>query len=317
MWIASSTDKALTPSAIALGNFDGIHRGHLQVIEPAIAAARDFDLSGVVPTLVSFKPHPQEYFTGTRRQLLTPLEDKVARLEAVGIEQLVLLPFDAALAALSPQDFVVEMLVKRLRACFICVGENFRFGQGRSGRAVDLEAIAGSLAIPVEVVALKTEGGERISSSRIRQALAAGNIVEANRLLGYTYSLRGLVVAGEKLGRTIGFPTANLQISPDKLIPRQGVYYVRVSSASVLPPETPVDGVMNIGYRPTVDGRTLTVEVHLLDWSGDLYGQTMTVSLERYLRPEQQFSSLDALKAQIAADCEAARRMALLNSSLS
>jgi riboflavin kinase/FMN adenylyltransferase len=245
------------------------------------------------------------------------------------VEQLVLLPFDRELAALSPQQFVEKILVRQLRAQSVSVGEDFRFGCQRAGTGADLKAIAHSYGINVTLVPLQTCEGERISSSVIRQALQEGDLQQANRLLGRPYTLTGLVVTGQQLGRTIGFPTANLQIPPEKFLPRQGVYCVRVYSETEDDSEAtgqtetgngeakvaadscslPIEsiGVMNIGNRPTVDGTTSTVEVHLLDWVGDLYGKTLTVSLEQFLRPEQKFASLDALKTQIQADCEAAR----------
>ncbi|PSO79105.1 MAG: bifunctional riboflavin kinase/FAD synthetase [Cyanobacteria bacterium QS_4_48_99] len=329
MWITSSTAKARTPTVIALGNFDGVHRGHQQVMQPILPTAETFQrlraaasqVEDFYPpnlektelphaSVVTFNPHPQEFFTGQTRKLLTPLEEKVPLLKELGIEQLVLLTFDRELASLSPWQFVEEILVQQLRATYISVGEDFRFGRERAGTSADLSAIAAHFGVEVSIASLQTDQDERISSSQIRQALEQGEISQANRLLGRSYTLTGTVEVGEKRGRTMGFPTANLQLPPAKLLPRQGVYYVRVSSPTQLPPTSPQDGVMNIGYRPTVDGTIPTVEVHLLDWSGDLYGQTLTVSLETFLRSEQKFSSLDALKAQITADCEAAKRYA-------
>ncbi|NEP54792.1 MAG: riboflavin biosynthesis protein RibF, partial [Moorea sp. SIO3C2] len=189
----------------------------------------------------------------------------------------------------------------------------FKFGHRRAGTTDDLIAIAAEHKIPVYVAPLYRCGGDRISSSAIRKALTEGDVGTANRLLGRPYMLIGSVVKGQQLGRTIGFPTANLDLPEDKFLPRRGVYAVNVllhgpSSAS---PESsipkPLPGVMNIGTRPTVDGIKQTIEVHLLDWDGDLYGRTMTVELQSFLRPEQKFDSLDALKLQIGRDCEQAR----------
>lgn len=313
MWVTSSTATALTPTAIALGNFDGVHRGHRIVIEPIVgenpSAAPETGNKGgkqVYPTVVTFNPHPREFFTGQSKQLLTPLEEKVRQLEQLGVKQLVLLPFDRELALLNPQEFVEKILVKQLQATRISVGEDFRFGHQRTGTANDLQAIAQTFGIEVAIAPLKNSYGDRISSSLIRQALQDGKIENANHLLGRAYSLAGSVVAGRQLGRTIGFPTANLQIPDNKFLPRYGVYRVNV----VLGSGDRIPGVTNIGCRPTVDGsQTPTLEVHLFDWSGDLYGQTLTVNLMQFLRPEQKFPSLDALKAQIAADCEAARKI--------
>lgn len=235
--------------------------------------------------------------------MLTPIEEKAQYLCSLGIQQFVLLPFDAHLANLSPQAFVEEILVQGLQAQQISVGQDFHFGKRRSGTITDLQAIAAQYGIPVEVATLHLQDGDRISSSAIRAALSQGEIDQANQLLGRPYQLVGTVVSGRQLGRTIGFPTANLQVPSDKFLPCCGVYSVwtTLSDGSLNA------GVMNIGYRPTVEGDQITVEVHLLDWSGDLYGHTLTVSLNGFLRPEQKFASLEELKSQIQRDCEQAR----------
>ncbi len=373
MWITSSFTAALTPTAVALGNFDGLHLGHRQVVEPilnrsilensgaisstisvlqselrtvtakdvgwSLTRTSDKELKGwdsneamkLYGTVVTFDPHPQEFFSGQSKKLLTPLAEKVELLEAMGVEQLVLLPFDRELAALTAPQFVEEILVRQLQASRISVGMDFRFGRGRAGTAVDLQAIASNYGIDVTLVGLHTCGeGERISSSVIRESLACGDLRRANKLLGRCYSLVGPIVQGRQLGRTIGFPTANIELPPSKFLPRFGVYAVRVfvkdgggmikdesssyeweNPKSLMPGQTSdltlINGVMNVGCRPTVDGQEPTVEVHLLDWSGDLYGQTLSVSLVEFLRPEQKFASLEALKTQIQADCDVAR----------
>lgn len=316
MWVTSSLATALTPTAVALGNFDGIHRGHQQVIQPILQHSSLLPYESepinpqervnregkhIYPTLATFYPHPREFFSGQPWKLLTPKPEKVDQLKRLGIEQLVLLPFDRELAALSPEQFVDKILIEQLRATHVSVGEDFRFGYRRTGTAKDLQAIAATYGVQVSIVTIQTCQGERISSSLIRQSLEAGDILKANRLLGRPYSIKGQVVKGQQLGRTLGFPTANLEWFPDKFLPRNGVYCVRVSSTS-FPDQW---GVMNIGERPTVKGTCLTVEIHLLNWSGDLYGQTITVSLEQFLRPEQTFASLDDLRKQIQADCAA------------
>ncbi|NEO34144.1 MAG: bifunctional riboflavin kinase/FAD synthetase [Symploca sp. SIO3C6] len=342
MRVISSLDTALTPTAVALGNFDGIHLGHQKVIAPilresiaakaiAIESQPVVDRQNVIPssslsipkekiespvdgkisypyiTVATFDPHPREFFSGVACKLLTPRAEKVEQLNRIGVEQLVLLPFDRELAALTPKQFVETILVRQLRVQQVSVGEDFRFGHRRAGTAGDLREIASNYGVEVTIVSLKTSEGERISSSAIRQALEQGEINQANRLLGRPYTLTGVVVKGQGLGRTIGFPTANLQLPPEKFLPKQGVYCVRVWGTSIGSPASPMSGVMNIGERPTVNGSSLTVEFHLLDWLGDLYGQTLTVNLEKFLRPEQKFASLDALKNQIQTDCLAAR----------
>ena len=353
MWITSSLNTVLTPTAVALGNFDGLHRGHRQVIQPILKQAvnldspaasglnpdiqktkadsacqpprdtnsagifaraeetlRDIEAEACYGTLLTFHPHPQEFFTGRPKQLLTPIDEKIAALKQIGVEQLVLLPFDQKLAALTPEQFVQEILVKHLKAQRVSVGFDFRFGKGRTGSAEDLKTIAANSGIDVTIVArYACEQGERISSSIIRQALQQGNVRRATQLLGHSYRLVGQVVLGQQLGRTLGFPTANLQLPPEKFLPQYGVYAVRVFLQGQPSAETTYSGVMNIGCRPTVEGQHPTVEVHVFDWSGDLYNQTLTVSLEEFLRPEQKFASLDELKAQITEDCIQAKKM--------
>ncbi|MEM9543269.1 MAG: bifunctional riboflavin kinase/FAD synthetase [Cyanobacteria bacterium P01_E01_bin.42] len=322
MWVTSSTETALTPTAIALGNFDGIHLGHQQVLSPiwqrnlALAQVETHPLPGrqleeggesprIYPTVVTFNPHPKEFFTGQRRKLLTPLEEKAKALKQLGVEQLVLLPFNRELANLSPEAFVKDILIDRLQARLICVGADFCFGKDRAGNAEALKAIAATYNREVAIVSLEELAAQRISSSRIRQALHDGEIELARDLLGRPYNLSGTVMQGQQLGRTIGFPTANLDIPANKFLPPYGVYAVSVETTGL----PNLQGAMNLGCRPTVnEGKTPIVEVHILDWSGDLYDRPLTVHLEKFIRPEQKFASLDALKKQIAIDCEIARK---------
>lgn len=300
MQITSSLDKILTPTAIALGNFDGIHRGHLEVIRPVLDAS-DAD---VYKTVVTFDPHPQQYFTGQQRQLLTPYPERAIILEDLGVQQLVLLSFDRELVKLSPQEFVAQIVNERLQAKFVSVGEDFRFGNQRAGAATDLVKLTGDIGICTRIAPLEQDGDSRISSSRIRAALLAADLELTKELLGRYYSIVGTVINGQEIGRSIGFPTANLKYPPEKFLPRQGVYCVRVDTATA----TQLPGVMNIGKRPTVNGVNTTVEVHLLDWDGNLYGQQLTVYLHHFLRSEQKFPDLAALTNQIQADCDAARK---------
>lgn len=300
MWVTSSLETIRTPTVVALGNFDGIHQGHCRVIQSLLSARSD----PAQVTVVAFDPHPQAFFSGEQQSLLTPLPEKARLLENLGVDQLVLIPFDQALANLSPQAFVEDILVTKLGAQFISVGFNFCFGCQRAGTAADLVAIAHQYHIPVSITEPQTSGPEAISSSAIRAALLQGNLEKAHRMLGRAYDLTGVVGSGQQLGRTLGFPTANLQIPADKFCPRTGVYSVSVTSEQWSQPQR---GVMNWGCRPTVEGQQPSLEVHLLDWSGDLYGHTLTVHLQQFLRSEQKFASLADLKAQIQADCEMAR----------
>ena len=287
----------MTPTAIALGNFDGIHLGHLDVLAPILTYPH------AQPTVVTFDPHPRQFFSGKKQKLLTPTAEKVVQLQNLGIVEVVLLPFDTELAALSGQAFVKKILLEQLNAKCISVGENFRFGYQRQGTVKELEEIAGEYGIDVVVAKLK-KYIDRISSSQIRAYLTEGKIELANQMLGRQYSITGKIIQGKQLGRTIGFPTANLEVDKDKLLPRFGVYSVRVNWSGEFRL-----GVLNIGVRPTVQGESESIEVHILDWSGDIYGETVTVSLEQFIRPELRFDSLADLKTQITEDCQKARQL--------
>jgi riboflavin kinase / FMN adenylyltransferase len=319
--VTSSTELAQTPTAVALGKFDGVHRGHQRVIKPISEYVEMGTQQHIHSTVVTFNPHPQEFFSGKPRTLLTPLNEKVQQLRLLGVEQLVLLPFDRELCSLTPEEFVEKILVQQLQATQISVGQDFRFGSRRSGTAHDLQIIAAKYNIPVTIASLEIdtvheESAEnqyeqmtRISTSLIRSILEEGNVERARQLLGRTYSLQGVVVTGQQLGRTIGFPTANLELPKDKFLPRNGVYTVRVFEMSSTDERTEflAFGVMNIGNRPTVNGENISVEVHLFDWSSDLYGRKLVVELEKFLRPETKFANIEALKQQIQTDCSAAR----------
>ena len=305
MLIAASPEQIQTPTAIALGNFDGIHQGHQVVLQPIINVIQPLQQPHIYSSVVSFTPHPREFFSGGKLQLLTPVAEKAEQLSDLGIEQLILLHFNRDLASLSPEQFVEQIVVKQLQAKVISVGSDFRFGHRRKGTAEDLKNIASAFGITVHLNSLhkyQNRGRQtvRVSSSLIRQALQDGEINTANTMLGRPYRFAGTVVKGQQLGRTIGFPTANLELPTEKFLPRYGVYAVDTWVDNNL-----VKGVMNIGCRPTVAGNAPTIEVHLLNWSGDLYGQTLKVDLLQFLRPEQKFDSVEALKQQITKDCQA------------
>jgi riboflavin kinase / FMN adenylyltransferase len=294
-----STFAAITkPTAIALGNFDGVHSGHQRAIELLLANA-----GANCPTVVTFDPHPQQFFSGQPRQLLTTLPEKALCLEALGIQQLVLLPFDEHLVHLTPTEFVSKILHQQLGVVQIVIGADFRFGYQRVGDAVMLKNLAAEYGIETHIVELEFDRDQRIGSSRVRAALLDGDLREVDRLLKRSYSISGLVVPGQQLGRTLGFPTANIDYPPIKFLPRLGVYCVRIDTEQ----EQRLQAVMNIGKRPTVNGQSTSMEVHILNWSGDLYGQSLTIYLDQFLRPEQKFAGLPELTKQIQADCSAAQ----------
>ena len=297
--------EALQPTAIALGSFDGLHEGHRAVIAAVAAAVRDNP--ALVPTVVSFWPHPREVLHGERRLRLDLPSEKLDLLVPLGIAQLVLVPFDRTLAALSPDAFVEQVLVAQLGARFIAVGENFRFGVGRSGSAHDLQTLAAARGVAVAVVPMLHDSSGRHSSSRIRAALAAGDLSQAAALLQRPYRFQGQVVRGRGLGKGLGWPTANLQVEGRKFLPREGVYAARTWLAGH---SEPMAAVMNLGPQPTIDPASPSaVEVHLLDRRLELLGEELIVEPLRFLRDQQRFDGLEALKAQIARDADRARAL--------
>ncbi len=288
----------------AIGNFDGLHRGHQAVIFESGRIAGELSAS---QGLLTFEPHPRTYFRpGGPAFRLTSLARKAAVLESWGVDRIVAIPFDEALAGTLAQDFVLDVLIKGLGLRHAVVGYDFTFGQGRSGSAEMLSQMAEMEGFGVSIVEAEEEpGGEAYSSSAIRQALREGRPRDAARGLGRWWCVEGTVQRGEARGAKLGFPTANLELG-DYLQPALGVYAVR---AAVDPPGPWLDGVANLGYRPTFGGGGVLLEVHLLDFAGDLYDKELQVEFVDYLRPEKKFDGLESLKAQIAADCEAARQV--------
>ncbi len=258
----------------------------------------------LVPTVVSFWPHPREVLFGETRLRLDLPAEKLHLLQPLGIEQLVLVPFTTELAALSPQAFVEQVLVAQLRAARVAVGENFRFGAGRSGDTASLRELAAAYGITVDVLTMQTDGGERLSSSRIRRALAAADLAQAAQLLGRPYRFCGRVVRGRGLGRELGWPTANLQVDGRKFLPQEGVY-----AAWVWHQGERLPGVMNLGPQPTVDPMAPSaVEVHLLDRSLELEGMELVVEPLALLRTQRTFENFEALSHQIGEDAAAAEQ---------
>ena len=295
-----SPQQARTPTALALGSFDGLHAGHRRVINAVCQQP-----NGAVPTVVSFWPHPREVLHGDPRLRLDLPEEKLELLGPLGIEQLVLVPFDQALAQLSAEAFVQTMLLETLQARHIAVGANFRFGRGRQGTTQTLQTLCAAAGVRVTVVPILEDSNGAMSSSRIRSALTTGDLVSAQLLLGRPYRFSGRVVTGRGLGHTIGWPTANLQVDGRKCLPGLGVYAAWVcvnDSLERLP------AVMNLGPQPTVDPNAPSaVEVHLLDLKRELVGATLCVEPVKRLRGQQRFSGLEELSAQIGRDAAEAR----------
>lgn len=295
---------AFQGAVVAVGNFDGVHRGHQALIAQAEHLARE---RGAAFAILAFEPHPQEFFRpGTESFRLTPFRVKARLLAELGVDAMFALPFDAQMAAKSAQDFVLEVLVAGLQVGCVVVGHDFQFGKGRAGDATVLSYMGAMEGFGVELFEPVAEGGEKISSTQIRNALKQGRPEEATRLLGHFWAVEARVEHGDKRGRAIGVPTANMRLE-NCLQPAFGVYAVR---ASVVEDESVASrhlGVANFGIRPMFESDVPLLETFLFDFDGELYGKHLSVELVAYLRPEMKLADLDALKAQIAEDSRAAR----------
>jgi riboflavin kinase/FMN adenylyltransferase len=301
----SASDDA-RGAVVAAGNFDGVHLGHQAVLGEAKALAKSL---GAPFAVLTFEPHPRAVFQpGLPPFRLTPFRAKSLVLEGLGVDLLFTLHFDLAFAQKTAEEFVAEVLVAGLGASAVVVGYDFVFGNKRRGTPELLKAEGGKHGFAVKIVSpVAAPGGVVYSSTQIREHLAAGRLREAAALLGRPWEIDGRVDVGDKLGRTIGFPTANIDLA-DYLRPAPGVYAVRAGIENGSKTDWH-DGAANLGWRPTVGGKDLRLETHFFDFSGDLYGKHLRVALIERLRPEQRFAGLDALKAQIAVDCEKAREI--------
>jgi riboflavin kinase / FMN adenylyltransferase len=303
--VTGASEIEMAPCALALGNFDGVHAGHLAVLRSTIDLA---SAHGIDAAVAVFDPHPRRFFQPDSPPFRLMDDTQQANaLRATGFARLHVLPFNHGVSQMMPREFAEVILRGWANAKHVVVGADFEFGKNRSGDVASLKGIGEQLGFVATGVALKADGTEKISSSQIRQHLASGEIENANRLLGRRWAVRGVVEQGEQRGRTIGFPTANISLG-DYCRPRFGVYAVRVRIN-----DSVVDGVANLGVRPTVNGTVERLEVHIFDFADDIYGETVEVEFEAFLRPEQKFNGLDALKAQIAEDARTAR--SLLNAS--
>jgi riboflavin kinase/FMN adenylyltransferase len=284
-----------------MGKFDGVHLGHRRLVETTVERARSLGLASAVLT---WEPHPNAVIRPDQPlQLLTSLEEKIELIGRLGPDLLIVAPFTTTTMATSAETYMRQIVAATpLRELW--VGEDFAMGKGRAGDVPNLMAIGVELGFAVGAVSKVIVAGHPVSASRVRELLRAGEVAEAEPLLGRPFGLRGLVVQGDQRGRTIGFPTANLQIAAIHVLPADGVYACRVYlNGEGLP------AVTNIGVRPTFDGLRRTVEAHLLDWSGDLYGQSIRIEFIRRLRGEQKFAGIEALVAQIRRDADQAREL--------
>lgn len=293
----SITDfRSTKKTIITLGTFDGVHIGHKKILDKVLQNASGGEYESLVLT---FFPHPRMVLQGDSDiKLLNTIDEKIELLEKIGLDNLVIHPFDQVFSRLTAEEFVDNILVKRLHVHKIIIGYDHRFGRNRTANIDDLIAFGKQYNFEVEQISVQEINEISVSSTKIRNALLEGNMTLANDYLGYSYFLTGTVVQGKQLGRTIGFPTANLQIKENyKLIPLNGVYIV-----SSIFGKKKFFGMMNIGFNPTVSGQEQSIEINYFDFDADLYNQKISVNILHRLRCEQKFESVDLLKEQLQKD---------------
>jgi riboflavin kinase/FMN adenylyltransferase len=288
-------------SVVTSGTFDGVHLGHQKILGRLKELAERKQGETV---LLTYWPHPRLILQPEDKslRLLTTLSEKVKLLEEMGVDHLIILPFTKELSQMSSEEFIRDILVEKIQTKTLVIGYDHKFGKNREGSFEYLQSHSHLFGFAIEEISRQDVDDLGVSSTKIRTALAQGDISTANKYLGRPYDLSGQVVKGQQIGRSLGFPTANIQIAEDyKLLPRDGAYAVHAEVNSIQ-----YKAILNIGDRPTVDGQKKTIEAHLIDFEGDLYGQELRVNFQEFLREEKKFESLDALKNQLVVDRERA-----------
>lgn len=292
---------APSPKVLSLGMFDGVHLGHLSIIAHLKSAAQ---MRQYESAILTFWPHPRLVFNPQEElKLLNTLEEKTQLLEEAGIDLLFLKAFDEAFRSLTGEEFIRQILVQQLNVKYLVIGHDHVFGKDKSGNFELLQKLSQELGYEVVQLEAVKDREINISSTKIRNSLAKGDILAANAMLGYAYPVSGKVVHGKKLGRTIGYPTANLEVDALKLLPKKGAYIVEVYLKGQF-----YKGMLSIGTNPTVNGEKLTTEVYLLDFDGDLYGETLTVKFRDFLHEEIKFNSLEELIQRLDEDKRLTKR---------
>jgi riboflavin kinase/FMN adenylyltransferase len=291
-----------TPLSYAVattGTFDGVHIGHKKILGKLNEVARE---NGGDSVLITFHPHPRQVLDpGSNVQLISTLEEKIVLLEQTGLQHLIVHPFSKAFADTTSQQFIEDILVHQIGVKKLVIGYDHHFGKNREGSFEHLKANGPTYGFDVEEIPAQDVNEVAVSSTKIRQALLAGDVTTANTYLGHPFLVMGQVISGAQLGRKMGFPTANISLNaPEKLLPADGVYAVELSVNQKI-----FKGMGNIGFRPTVDGANRSLEVHLFDFDGDLYGQQVAVLFHQRMRPEHKFENLTALQNQLVADRQA------------
>ena len=290
------------PTVLTIGTFDGVHLGHQKIIERVVATARQ---EGLLATIFTFFPHPRMVVQHDKGlKLIHTLEEKKQLLQQLGVDLLVVQPFNEAFAQLTAEEFVSTILVQHLNVKKVIIGYDHRFGRNRTANINDMRLFGEKYGFAVEEISVQEVDEVSVSSTKIREALNKGDVITAEHYLGAPYSLTGTVVHGLKLGRTLGYPTANIQVTEDyKLIPKDGVYavYSYIGAQKVY-------GMMSIGKNPTIEGKGASIEVYFFDFNGDLYDRELTIYFVKYLREERKFSSVALLKKQLQDDETTARK---------
>ena len=297
-----TTFSTQQPTVLTIGTFDGVHLGHQKIIERVVAIARQ---EGLLATIFTFFPHPRMVVQHDKSlKLIHTLEEKKQLLQQLGVDLLVVQPFNEAFAQLTAEEFVSTILVQHLNVKKVIIGYDHRFGRNRTANINDMRLFGEKYGFAVEEISVQEVDEVSVSSTKIREALNKGDVTTAEHYLGTPYSLTGTVVHGLKLGRTLGYPTANIQVTEDyKLIPKDGVYavYSYISGRKVY-------GMMSIGKNPTIEGKGASIEVYFFDFNGDLYDRELTIYFVKYLREERKFSSVALLKKQLQDDETTARK---------
>ena len=294
-WKIKDKNLNIEPSAAAIGNFDGVHLGHKKVLEEAKKLSTEKKLP---ISVLTFEPHPREFFSSEKNNFLLQTNTQtVETLRKHGIDNLINLKFDKNLSELHPEEFIEKILFKNLSLKHVFVGKDFKFGKNRKGDIDTLKNIGTKYNIGVSSISLKTLNTVSISSSKIREHLKSGNIIEANKLLGRPYKISGLVIEGDKRGRSINFPTANIKLE-NLIMPAFGVYSVSVKGIE----NKIYNGIANIGRRPTVNDRGVLLEVNIFDFNNNIYGKEISVNLLNFIRKEKKFDGIESLKTQIKND---------------
>ena len=290
------------PSVVSIGNYDGVHKGHQHVISTLLAKSRELNAPS---TVITFEPLAKEFFRPGSVMRLTSLEERAELLFALGVDQVLCIDFTDEFSAYSPLRFVEDVLVNGLGAKYLCVGDDFRFGKDRTGDFAFLQQAGTKHGFEVTAHETYTLSDQRVSSGRVRDAILGADFDLAEQLLGRPYTVTGTIERGQQLGRTIGFPTANVAL-PNPLLAINGVYAVSASLLGGNDLNANLTGVANVGLRPTVDGQDKRLEVHLFDFDQEIYGQTLQVQFHQKIRDEHKFDSIELLKKQIAKDAEQA-----------